>query len=502
MSWQIPVFSQEKKDGLVEKIRANASIAYCHKASPLSEARREKIFQSFQKSKASEDRRNQPDLYYLDTILVTSCINKNDDIFSKYETWAARNTAEDKPFNFGHNQLDIIGHITANMCVNEDYELIDDASAMEDIPDKFHILTSAVIYKAWEDEAQAEKIEKIIAEIPEGKWFVSMECLFRGFDYGLTSASGEQRVIARNEESSFLTKYLRAYGGKGKYKDYSIGRVLKNITFSGKGLVENPANPESIIFHEVATFKSVFTDMGYIKLSSDHNVNDNKEITMANENSDVVTITKAELDALKSEAKAATAKIVDELKAEVNTLKAAVDKSKEDVKVAQDAAKAAKDEAEAAVKAKEQAEAERDAERANLKEITRVAAHIAKTGATEDEAKAFVKTWASVSDEQFASVLSLVPAKVVATPDKPAETSPTKPAKAAKSKSKDDEDDEDDDEDDDAMANEQVLEGAQAEKNVQLGASTNSEVESTRANLSNFLGNVLNKNRSKSKKTK
>jgi hypothetical protein len=45
-----------------------------------------------------------------------------------------------------------------------------------------------------------------------------------------------------------LTSHLRAYGGPGIFDDFRIGRVLRKITFSGKGFVDKPANPDSIIF--------------------------------------------------------------------------------------------------------------------------------------------------------------------------------------------------------------------------------------------------------------
>ena len=49
-----------------------------------------------------------------------------------------------------------------------------------------------------------------------------MECFFKGFDYGLlNSETGEYKVLARNEETAFLTKYLRAYGGDGKHQNYT-----------------------------------------------------------------------------------------------------------------------------------------------------------------------------------------------------------------------------------------------------------------------------------------
>ena len=76
-----------------------------------------------------------------------------------------------------------------------------------------------------------------------------MECFFKGFDYGiLNKGTGKYKILARNNETAYLTKYLRAYGGAGEHEDYKIGRVLRNITFSGKGYVDRPANEDSIIF--------------------------------------------------------------------------------------------------------------------------------------------------------------------------------------------------------------------------------------------------------------
>jgi len=97
-------------------------------------------------------------------------------------------------------------------------------------------------------------MQQIIAEIEEGKWFVSMECLFAGFDYSLISEDGTAKALERNETSAFLTKHLRAYGGTGEYEGYRVGRLLKDISFSGKGLVSKPANPRSIIIDSSRAF--------------------------------------------------------------------------------------------------------------------------------------------------------------------------------------------------------------------------------------------------------
>lgn len=241
----IKVYAHEKIDGLEKAIASSCSIAYTSNIDTST-----KNFQSWldHSKNAQATNLNQEDLFYLRSVLVSSGWNLNDDIFVPTELWAARKTPEDKQFNFMHQELDIIGHITANEAYDFDGNIISDDA--EELPENFNIITNAVIYRNWSDVNQKERIEKLIAEIKEGKWFVSMECFFPAFDYALKNDDGEIRLIDRNEASAFLTKHLRVYGGSGQYENYKIGRVLRNLTFCGKGLVNQPANPRSIILQE------------------------------------------------------------------------------------------------------------------------------------------------------------------------------------------------------------------------------------------------------------
>ena len=234
------IYQKEIDDGLEEVIRANASVAYCSVAESYTPSQDE--LPKIAKAESNED---QIDLYYLRSILVSTGWNKNDDVFDPSELWNARKTPEDKPFNFMHNEKDIIGHITGNMVVDFDGNEIEESTP--EVPSEFNILTTSVIYTSWTEEEQKERMSKIVSEIKDGKWFVSMECLFPAFDYALIDSNGKTNVIPRNEASAFLTKHLRAYGGTGKYQNYQVGRLLRNLSFSGKGLVSKPANPRSII---------------------------------------------------------------------------------------------------------------------------------------------------------------------------------------------------------------------------------------------------------------
>ena len=241
------IFQNEIDDGLSEVLTSSASLSYASYVEPLSNDHTilgdKKA--DFKALAGIDDK----DLYYAQSILVTTSWNKNDDIFDNAEVWGARNTPIHKPTNIEHNEGAIVGHITSNWPITEDGILIDPSTPVDNLPNKYHILTGSVIYVGYTDKELKDRAAKLIAEIENGTKYVSMECFFKGFDYGLINkTTGEYKVLGRNNETAFLTKHLRAYGGMGEYQDHKIGRVLRQITFSGKGFVDKPANPESIIF--------------------------------------------------------------------------------------------------------------------------------------------------------------------------------------------------------------------------------------------------------------
>ena len=262
------IYQQEISDGLDATILANNSIA-CESVAVVSDSSDRNLDNLINKIKA-EANPDQIDLFYIKSILVSTGWNKNDDVFSPAETWAARNTPEDKQFNFMHDENDIIGHITGSYIVDKNGNKVE----AEEAPEEFDIVAEAVLYNSWTNPENRERMQKIISEIKEGKWFVSMECLFAGFDYAITDAEGNNKILARDEESSFLTKHLRAYGGTGEYQGYKIGRSLTQISFSGKGLVAKPANPRSVILNASKAFdqQTVLQDLkqGDVDMSNEN----------------------------------------------------------------------------------------------------------------------------------------------------------------------------------------------------------------------------------------
>lgn len=263
---------------------------------------------------------NTKDLYYTKSLFVSTVWNENDDVFDPAECWAARKTPVDKPTNLEHDQNIIVGHITSQWAVDGNGDIIDDEAYPDDLPQTYHICNGAVIYLAWSDKDKAELIQNLIAGIENGDYFVSMECLFSQFDYAMSNKlTNETEIVTRNKDTAFLTKHLRAYGGTGEYENYKVGRLLRNMIFSGKAYTKTPANPDSIIFNSdnckifdfaCAKLENVFLTKNCVDKNMENNVmSDN-----ANRNFE------AELAEAKANEKVAVANI-EKLTAEIETLK-------------------------------------------------------------------------------------------------------------------------------------------------------------------------------------
>ena len=105
------IYKHEVNDGISELVKSQASIAYISQANVRTVSEEDQS-EAVKKIIAGKSNPDQIDLYYLESVLVSTGWNKNDDVFTAEATWDARSTPEDKQFNFMHNENDIIGHIT------------------------------------------------------------------------------------------------------------------------------------------------------------------------------------------------------------------------------------------------------------------------------------------------------------------------------------------------------------------------------------------------------
>lgn len=472
------IYKTEIMDGLEKALSENNTIAYCALAEAYTPNANEKaIAQQLCKTEALEEgNKDQIDLFYMKSILVSTGWNKNDDVFDPQELWSARNTPEDKPFNFMHNEKDIIGHITGNIAVNYSGEEIPEDTTNP--PSEFNILTTSVIYTSWTDPEQRERMNKIISEIEEGKWYVSMECLFPNFDYALIDDSGRTNVIPRTEASAFLTKHLRSYGGTGKYQNYQVGRLLRNLSFSGKGLVSKPANPRSIILEGNQFFdesKAFALEINSIK-ENDMSDNLNQQIVDLQKE---LAEAKAANDALKSEL--ATSKTAD-LEDTIKSLEVAVEAKATQIAELTEAAMTKeeqmkkKEEEMMAMKEKMKAMEEEFAMMKKKEAMMKRKAELENAGLDAEEASATVADFEDADDVTFAKVVALMKKKAA---------KPYKEETKAESKVEDEEVDSSEASAEDLDAVEEPAEVAIAE------AAGDDEEGSLRAVASEWLGSVL-----------
>jgi hypothetical protein len=498
------IFQDEIADGLKHLISASASVTYASIAEPCLADRRPKV-KNLLKSIAAYD---DSDLYYVQSILVSSSWNKNDDIFDPAEVWLARNTPEHKPTNLEHDENVIIGHITSNWPITEDGMLINDDTNISDLPEKYHILTGSVIYKGYSNQDLRDRALNLISEIENGTKFVSMECFFNGFDYGiLDEANGAYKVLARNNSTAYLTKFLRAYGGSGKHDIYKIGRVLRNITFSGKGFVDKPANPDSIIFSK-NEFSKIFNEKkdNLIEPGVSKNTltsNAENHIMSSEVENTVVETTEAVKDCV--EATASLTEKTNELESKLQAYETVISETKAALELAllekEEAAKKmaeemTKKEQEMMKKEEEMKKAKSELEQANEtiavymkkeaemmkkeKKMKRMAS-LVEAGFDTESAEATAEKFESLDDEAFATMTALFAAKMPPWLDK------NKKDEEEKKKASED------------IVDASVLENVETEQSIDLsvGGDVVSSEDNTRAELLEFvcarLGKKLNK---------
>jgi hypothetical protein len=499
------IYQAEIDDGLQPSLSAKSSISY---ASIVEKSEKDIINTKSLKALAGI---KDKDLYYTQSILVTSSWNKNDDIFDKAEVWAAKETPMHKPTNLEHDEGSIVGHITSNWPMTEDGVLIDETTPTENLPNKFHILTGSVIYVGYTEPELRERAQKLIAEIEQGIKYVSMECFFKGFDYGLiNNTTGEYKVLARNEETAFLTKYLRSYGGIGEHEGHKIGRVLRDITFSGKGFVNKPANPESIIFtkenlrfdKQVATLKIIEEKNDHFKkegvFSNQANLKEN-DMSLENEMHDIKNkieamadckqaVTEAQVTA--SDLKNQNTELENALKETRASLETAVAEKEEAAMKMKKMEEKDKEKEESMKKMKAELDAanevlaaykEKEAEMMKKEKKMKRMATLIENGLDQELATSTVEKFEDLDDTSFDGVAEVFAAMMMKKEDKKEDAMKMKKMAS-----------------EEAAADVEILEQAEAEEEVDLSVGAeedNSEAENTRAALLDFVYNRLGKNK-------
>jgi hypothetical protein len=486
--YTIPIFRYEELDGLAEQVKASAAIAYTSSVHGVHlNTNQELQLKEWLDSSTAMANPNQFDLFYLESILASLGWNQNDDVFDKAEMWAARNTPVDKPFNYMHNEKDIIGHLTSAKVVDAQGSVIDpNFPTISDLPNQFDIVVGAVLYRNWTDAELQTRMNDIINTIASR--CVSMECLFRNFDYAImyneVDGTVANKVLARSDQTSFLTKHLRVYGGTGSYDGHRIGRLLRNFTFSGKGLVDNPANPRSHITSfndksETSVFAGVLTTAEALQISKEEKRMANVEVVYTKEQYDAL---KAELDQFKAVSQQAAQKEMDCLKAQITELSTTISSLSSELEASKEVSIAKETkvvalETELTETSAKLAVAEQSIKESEVKVVNAARRALLVERVDADKAENLIQKFANASQEMFDALVDSLPVKAAKMSDE------------EKQKMMDDEEDKKD-----CKAEEVVtdLEDAKAEDDAEMASGGTQEEETLRSKASAwFSSNVL-----------
>ena len=156
----------------------------------------------------------QPDLLYLESVLVTTAENKNQDLFLPEDVYKSISSVRYKVVDIEHHageddpDSEIIGTIGDAWFEDLDGKKID-SKEFKDMPIEFNIVAQAVIWKYLFES----KVKEIIDRFEKNELFCSLECWFWQYDYALKDSKGSYKIIKRNKSTAALSKYLRVYGG-------------------------------------------------------------------------------------------------------------------------------------------------------------------------------------------------------------------------------------------------------------------------------------------------
>jgi myosin heavy subunit len=311
-----------------------------------------------------------------------------------------------------------------------------------------------------------------------------MECLFPAFDYAVIDNNGKASVIPRNESSAFLTKHLRAYGGTGTYQNYQVGRLLRNLSFSGKGLVSKPANPRSIILEGNQFFDESKACALEIHVIKENEMPDNMTQQIIDLQKELAEVKSAN-EALKAEL---TTSKTTEYEDTIKELQSSLASKIEEVNILTEA----KDNYSMEMKKKEEEMTAMEKKMKDMKEEMAVMkkkeammkrkAELEEAGLDSEEASATVSDFENSDDETFAKVVALMKKKAKYMTEE----------KSVKKDKKDTTMATEDEEVDASQASEKDLDSVEESVEVSIAeAAEENESESLRAVASEWLGSIL-----------
>ena len=230
----------------------------------------------------------QPDLMYFSAIFVSSGENLNHAYFMGSELLSAEGTIVNKALDLEHVESEIIGHLYDRAYITKDGEPIDieEASNQEkaniDATD-MHIAVAGIIYK--------NRFPEIAMAVASNKYKVSMECYYQNYDVKIGDvimSRVEAESLGMASVNDCIGKSAKVIKDGKEIASGNVARVLRNICFSGCGIVKNPANPPSVILEVASTEDQIVINLDN-KVTHD-NLDSNKETATDGNMDDTVGI--------------------------------------------------------------------------------------------------------------------------------------------------------------------------------------------------------------------
>ena len=209
-------------------------------------------------SKLELPENDQDDLLFMSAILVSTGTNKNGATFLGSELIKAKDTIALKPLDIEHEEDKIIGHICSSMYMDHEGNVLDHEKMYAELASKDEAKATAaegsfdemdmdigivtVVYK--------DRFKQIAEELELGKWKVSMECYYDDFDLkvgDLIIPRGSVQAHQAYISEMNLSDAVRLTIAGKEAGTHKVSRILRGVKFCGCGIVENPANPRSVV---------------------------------------------------------------------------------------------------------------------------------------------------------------------------------------------------------------------------------------------------------------
>lgn len=192
-----------------------------------------------------------PDVLFFSGIFVSSGENLNKAYFLPSELVKSFGTIANKPLDLEHKEVEIVGHIYSAAFADKtgakiEVSQLKEMASSEVEKLELDVVIAGILYK--------NRFPELADEVKNNKWKLSMETYYEDFDVkvGNTILSRKEAEALGIATESVLGKMAKLLKQGKEIAKGSITRVLRGMVFSGCGLVQNPANPRSVILETAA----------------------------------------------------------------------------------------------------------------------------------------------------------------------------------------------------------------------------------------------------------